>query len=66
MSRQGHKARRKDILVAFRMDADTYEYVATVAEHTGMSKSAVIRESVRGIRKLVFTHLLAKQRKVAD
>lgn len=55
---------RKTVLIAFRMDADTADFVDFVAKNTTMNKSEVIRQAVRSLRKLVLADLeVAKKRK---
>jgi len=51
------KRRRKDVLVALRMDEDTHDFIAFVSDNTGLSRSAVIRQAVTSLRKLVIAGL---------
>jgi hypothetical protein len=61
MSDESDRRPRKDVLVAFRMDDDTNGFIDLVSGYTGLSRSEVIRSSVRSLRRLVFMYLAKKK-----
>ena len=64
MAGRPKKRQCKDTLVAFRMDADTHEFVALLSEHFGIYKSEIIRLAIRAMRSRLYRYL-AKTRDAA-